>query len=240
MTKLYETEDTRKPSIREALKAQVQAKLAAAVEKKATQLELTQALPPDEWEVFAWGPYQFNGGFDPSVNPGRIIFTDEKAYIAVAVWMNPHMCRVVTDHQDKIMLNVWTSDMQRMEPVDDLSFSCCITTVQGGPCYYVTVFEFTPTEEACIYETNICARICNCNGNTLRDYAGFVRHVFDFDPEHLWPGFPVTDLPAPPMPSPTPSWGFDRPIRFMVADPQKKCECEPGDECGPADPLPVP
>lgn len=102
-----------------------------------------------------------------------------------------------------------------MEAVDDLSFTCCIKTEQGGACFYVTVWEFTPQKEACLYETNICARICNCSNNTLQDYAGFVRHVYDFDPSKLWPG--------------TPGWGFDRPIRYMVADPQKKCDCS--EEC---------
>lgn len=216
-------------SLAEALKAHVQAQMASAV-KQGSDLELTQGLPGHVWEVFAWGPYQFTGGvFDPYVNPGRIIFTDEPAYVAIAVWMNPEMCTVITDHQDKILLNIWTSNMQEMTTVPALSHHCCFTTVQNGPCFYVTVWEFEPPDPACIYETNICARICNCSNNTLQDYAGFVRQVYDFDPEKLWPPF------AGP---PSPTWGFDRPIRFMVADPQEKCDCEPEDECGPATPLP--
>lgn len=206
----------------EALKAHVQAQMASAVQALETNLQLTQALPPDAWEVFAWGPYQYrNGVFDPYVDPGRIIFTGETAYLAVAVWMNPHMCRVITDHQDKIILNFYTSDLQRMQvAAGNLTHHCCITTKQDGPCFYVTVWKFTPEQDACLYETNICARICNCNNNTLQDYAGFVRQVYDFDPEKLWFGPPQS-----------PGWQFDRPVRYMVADPQEACDCEAEDEC---------
>jgi len=209
---------------KEALKAHIEAQMAGAVQATESVLELTTTQPPgdDVWEVFAWGPFQYtNGVFDPYVNPGRIIFTGEKAYLGVAVWMSPHMCRWVTDHQDKIILNFFTSDMQRMQPAaGNLTHHCCITTKQGGPCYYVTVWEFTPVQDACIYETNICARICNCNNNTLQDYAGFVRQVYDFDPEKLWR-----------MPAQTPGWQFDRPVRYMVADPQEYCDCAEEDEC---------
>jgi hypothetical protein len=217
----------------EVLKAFIEAQLSAALEKKMLtrgELELTQSPWPNEWEVFAWGPYQWKGGvFDPYYDPGRIIFTSEKAYVGIAVWMNPLMCADITGHEDKIELSIWTSDMQRMKAVNDLSQVCCIHTKQFGPCFYVTAWEFTPTEDACLYETNICARICNCQGHTLPEYAGFVRHVYDFDPEKLWP-------PGPP---PTPGWGFDRPIRYMVANAQSDCDCTK--ECGPlpsGDPSP--
>jgi len=206
----------------EALKAHIEAQMSEAVKALESDLELTEALPPDLWEVFAWGPYQYrNGVFNPFLNPGRIIFTDEDAYIGVAVWMNPHMCRVITDHQDKIILNFYTSDMQRMEPAaGDLTHHCCITTEQDGRCYYTTYWKFKPELAACLYETNICARICNCNNNTLQDYAGFVRQVYDFDPEKLWRMSPQT-----------PGWQFDRPIRYMVANRQEDCDCAEEDEC---------
>jgi hypothetical protein len=218
---------------RTALKAHIQAQMAAALEQKKDELELTQAPWPNEWEVFAWGPYQLPGGvFDPlNPAPGRIIFTGEKAYIGVAVWMNPQMCADIVNHEDKIELTFWTSNTQTMQPVPG-SYTCCIKTDQLGDCYYVTVWEFTPQEEACVYETNICARICNCQNHTLPRYAGFVRHVYDFDPEKLWPAFP--GFPLTPG-SPTPGWGFDRPIRYMVADRLHDCDCT--EECGPAEPT---
>jgi hypothetical protein len=84
--------------------------------------------------------------------------------------------------------------------------------VTPGQSVYWDYFTFSPTEAACLYEMNICARICNCNDVTVPGFGAFVRHVFDFDPEHL--GL---------LRSPTPGWTFDRPIRFMVADPTAPC-----------------
>jgi hypothetical protein len=204
----------------EALKAHVEAQLGAALEKKRSQLEVTRGPFPNEWEVFAWGPWQ-GGFFPPDHDPGRIIFVGETAYIAIGVWMNDEMCPDIVNHEDKIELNVWTSNTQTMQPVPALSRTFCIPTEQDGSCFYVLIFTFTPDTPACLYETNICARICNCQGHTLPRYAGFVRHVYDFDPEKLWPSVPI--LPGPPGSSPTPGWGFDRPIRYMVVD--RKADC---------------
>jgi hypothetical protein len=206
----------------EELVAHVEAQFAAALEAKTSQLELTQAPFPNAWEVFAWGPWQYP--FDPYFNPGRIIFTGEVAYIAVAVWMNPYMCPDIVNHHDKIELSFWTSNTQTMQPVNvpGLSGTICIPT-HHNKCWYVRYMRFRPTEEACLYETNICARICNCKGHTLPRYAGFVRHVYDYDPEKLWPAYPVGPPGPAAPPSPTPGWGFDRPIRFMVADPHRRC-----------------
>lgn len=216
--------EDRQPSIVQALKANVEANFKSAIDRKETMVaaELTEGpplQPPHKWEIFAYGPYQYeNGVFNPSVNPGRIIFTGEEAFIAIVVWMNSSMCKTITEHNDKIMLEIWTSDIQRMRPAGpNLSHTCCIKT-EKGVCSYVVVWKFEPTDPACLYETNICARICNCNDETLPDYAGFVRQVYDYDPETLWPSPPVT-----------PGWGFDRPIRFMVADPDAVCDCT--DEC---------
>ena len=78
------------------LKAQVEAQFAAALEEQMA-LELTQApaaVGVRQWEVYAWGPYQLP--FDPGVDPGRIIFLGEKAYLGVAVWLNPQMCADLT------------------------------------------------------------------------------------------------------------------------------------------------
>jgi len=213
----------------EVLRTHIEAQLGAALDRKTSQLQLTQGPFPNEWEVFAWGPYQLP--FDPGKDPGRIIFTGQTAYIGVGVWMNPEMCLDIVNHEDKIQLSFWTSNTQTMQPVPGLSHTCCITTKQDGPCFYVIVWEFEPATPACLYETNICARICNCQGHTLPRYAGFVRHVYDFDPEKLWPAFgpaPIPGVPSPPG-APTPGWGFDRPIRYMVVDPKEDCDC--AEEC---------
>jgi hypothetical protein len=194
---------------RETLKARVEARFAAALEEATAQLEVAEAPAPDRWEIYAFGPWQ-----DPGKAPGRIIFLGEKAYIAVVVWMNDPMCEDVNGFEAKIELNFWTSNTQTMQPVSAMDYTCCIERKPGDPCFNVMIWEFEPTEAACVLETNICARICNCQNHPVPGYAGFVRHVFDFDPETLF--FPPHFHP--------PGWAFDRPIRYMVSD-GSDCDC---------------
>ena len=207
-----------------------EAALAAKEEREGAAPELTQVQPGigADWEIFGFGPYQ-----RPRAQPGRIIRVNQPAWVAVVVWMNRAMCRNVTGFGGKIELNFWTSDTQRMQPVGGLSHHCCIQT-RRDRCWYLYVWRFRPAQAACIYETNICARICNCDDAPHPEYAGFVRQVYDFDPDNLWPPARVP-LPPPrripggvwppggPVP---PNWGFDRPIRYMVYDPDASCNCD--------------
>lgn len=198
---------------RATLKAQVEAQFGAALEQAAT-LELAEApAGMGQWEVYAWGPWQ-----DPGQMPGRIIQLGETAYIATAVWMDDVMCANIVGFEGKIELSYWTSNTQTMRPVPDMDHVCCIFPTPDGGCFYITVWEFVPTEAACVLETNICARICNCQNHAVPGYAAFVRHCWDFDPSNLWP--------APPRPG----WAFDRPIRYMVSD-MRDCVCDPSNTC---------
>jgi len=193
------------------LVAAVQAKFQAAIDQaRGAQEELAQAPGPlyQDWEVLAWGPWQ---SWDSYQDPGRIIFVGEQALIITAVFLNRDMTKNLSGFGGSIQLSYWTSSTQTMRPVPDLDRNVCLP-VTAGQYLYWDYFWFTPADAACLYEMNICARICNCNHETVPDYAAFVRHVFDFDPEHL--GL---------LPSPTPGWTFDRPIRFMVADPKVAC-----------------
>ena len=189
------------------LKAQAEAKFAAALEQ--ANLELTvsdQPSGPFQWEIFARGPYQ-----EPAFSPGRIITMNETAYIDVVVWMNASLFKVVKNFGADILLNFWTSNTQTMEPVADLSTYVCLepTPAPFGGMYSTYVWKFTPKVAACLLETNICARLCNCDNFTVPGFAGFVRWVQDFDAELLFPNGPV----------------FDHPIRYMVYDPNEKCWC---------------
>ena len=191
------------------LKANLEAEFAAALDKATTTLELTQTGvgdPRARWEVWARGPYQA-----PGLEPGRIIMKGETAYIAVVLWMNPAMCRQVLGYGGKFELEFFTSNTQTMHAVPGLHHHCCIFPVRGR-CWYIVVWEFTPTEEACLLETNICVRHCNCGNGLVPDYAGFVRWVHDFDRDRLFPRV---------------RWEFDHPIRYMVADRDRPCECDP-------------
>jgi len=190
---------------RATLKAQVEAQFAAALEQAA--LELAEAPPGmGQWEVYARGPWQA-----PGQMPGRIIELGQTAYIATVVWLDPVMLANIVGFEGKIELRYHTSNTQTMRPVDAMDFACVISPT-ANTNYYVTVWEFKPTEAGCVLETNICARICNCKNHTVPGYAAFVRWVRDFDVDSLFP-------PRP--------WAFDRPIRYMVYDPLRDCVEDP-------------
>lgn len=188
------------------LKARVESQFAAALEKAKLELTEVPVLGPFEWEVYAFGPWQ-----NPGQEPGRIIALGQTAYIATVVWMNDSMCATVAGFGADVFLSYWTSNTQTMLPVTAMNHYTCIPITANGGCFYVDIWEFQPTEAACLLETNICARICNCEGHVVPGYAGFVRWVEDFDPELLWPAGPR----------------FDHPIRYLVYDDKDKCPCLP-------------
>jgi hypothetical protein len=194
------------------LKAYVDAKLETIFAQRRSTAVAQLAGPVDYWNIWATGPYQ-----DTGLEPGRIINVGERAYIPITVFLNPNWpeppaldtCTNLTQHNDKIELTIVTSNMQTMQPVPALTKVVCIPTTPGI-CWYTSVWEFTPEEAACVYETNICARICNCTDQALPQFAAFVRWVYDYDFELLFG---------------SQGWEFDHPIRYMVNDPTKDCEC---------------
>ena len=197
---------------RETLKAQVEAQVAAVLEQ--TALELAEAPFPSDWEIWARGPWQ-----DPGLEPGRIIELDEKAYIATVVWLNQFMNNNVAAFGGKIKLTYFTANMQTMTPIDTLDYYCCFEpsfTTNAFGAIYVHVWEFVPPEAGCVIETNICARVCNCGGEAVPGYAGFVRWVRNFDYENLFPPVP---------------WTFDHPIRYLVYDDKDDTNCDCTELC---------
>ena len=210
---VYEREGDNK---REVLKAAVEAKLAAALEQ--ASVELTEVDPTFmglfDWAVIAIGPFQTAGPLQTA--PGRIIELGETAYIATIVMMNHPMCRNVGGFGGKVQLSYFTANTQTMLPVNDMEYVCCIQLDEKFcnpapfPSFFVHIWEFKPTQAACILETNICARICNCKDEAVPHYAGFVRWVYDLDAEWLWPAGPR----------------FDHPIRYLVYDDEvDPCDC---------------
>lgn len=176
--------------------------------------ELTGPLGPlgeSWWNIWARGPSQALG-----LEPGRVIEVGEDAYIEWVVRLNSNYppgkgqsaCDVLTSHNDKIEIFFFTSNMQTMQPVPALSTRICIPTTPGQ-CYYSDIWKITPPEEGCLYETNICARICNCSNKPLPQFSGFVTWVKNWDWEWLFRYVP---------------WTFDHPIRFMVAS-KSDCAC---------------
>ena len=193
----------------EAIKAQVEAEFAAALEKQATlEVGITPPHLPFKWNVYARGPYTL-----PGYSPGRILRVGQPAYIAVVVAMNALMYSTVEGFEADILLNFWTSNTQTMQPIPSLAYHCCIEPrpPHYGISYSCCVWRFVPPIQACLCETNCCCRLCNCEGYTVPGYAAFVRWVENFDPEWLYP---------------KPGYEFDNPIRYMVYDPDDECPCE--------------
>lgn len=194
----------------EARLAELDEEVKGIFEQEEAGLEL--AGPQDWWNIWARGPMQRRG-----LQPNRVIEVGEEAWIEWVVRLNrrypinapmQNACDIITYHGDKLEIFFFTSNTQTMQPVPALSQRFCIVT-QRGKCYYRGIWRFRPEEPACIYETNICARICNCNTEPLPQYSGFVTWVRDWDRDWLFKYEP---------------WTFDHPIRYMVAD---KSKCGP-------------
>ena len=193
----------------DALNTQCEALFTQAADAPAEQL----AGPPRFWDVIAVGPYQV-----PALQPSRVLDVGEEASILTLVYLNPNVpnpapgqnaCDIITGFGGKIEISYVTSNMQTMEPVPELSDTFCIETTHGQ-CWYSHYWTFKPTDPACIYSTNICVRICNCNYYYVRQYSGFARWVANLDFDLIF-GAPV--------------WQFDHPIRYMVSDYNVKCDC---------------
>ncbi len=202
----------------DALKKFVDSQMEEMVNRRKGAVEAELAGPQDFWDIYAIGPYQLPNTPPPwPVNPRpyRLIQLGEKAYIVVVVWLNPiypqpiPACANMTTHNDKIELFFYTMNTEQVKRVPALEGRVCIPTVPYQ-CWYTYVWEIDPTEAACLYETNICARVCNCANQMLPEYSAFVRWVEDLDYDHFFPpqGFV-----------------FDHPIRYMVSDPKDPCKC---------------
>lgn len=184
--------------------------------QKSKSLELGEAPPPSVWDIWAVGPYQTVG--EP---PGRIIELGESAYIVTVVFLNSFMNTNVISFGGKVRLDFHTANTQTMQPVPAMYDSCCFEP--GKPdivlpfgALYIVVRKITPTEAACLLETNICARICNCKYESVPGYAAFVRWVANLD----------YDLFFPPV-----GFQFDHPIRYLVYDNDDDNNCDCPEDC---------
>lgn len=208
----------------EALQAQAEAQFAAALEQVDTELELELGQAPPyqgSWNIWVFGPWQWQYA---NQQPSRIIMVGEPAWLHTVVWMDPIiMGPNIVGHEDNIELNYFTSNMQTMSPAGtDLKEHVCINTrypwkKTPSGYYFQDWWRFTPSEAACLYETNICARICNLANRPVREYAAFVRYVWDYDPERIRPL-------VKPWETHLAGWSFNDPIRFAVFD-KSECDC---------------
>ena len=181
--------------------------------KVAREPAVKEAGPPRFWDVVAIGPYQV-----PALQPSRVIEVGQEATIQTIVYLNPDVpnpapgqnaCDIITGFGGKIEISYLTSRTDTMQPVPELSYTTCLETTPGQ-CWYSHYWTFTPRASACLYETNICVRICNCSNHYVRQYSGFARWIENLDSEMFFGA---------------PSWQFDHPIRYMVSDYNDVCAC---------------
>lgn len=199
------------------LKSRIIREINASMSEKVSE-QLAEATPPSDWEIWAVGPYQTLAS-----EPSRIIELGESAYIVTIVFLNNFMFNNVKDFGGRIRLDFHTSNTQTMEPVPAMDDYCCFEPCEREPdivlffgVLYIIVREITPTEAACVLETNICARVCNCKDEAVPGYAAFVRWVYDVD----------VDLFFPPQ-----GFVFDHPIRYLVYDNDDHTNCDCTEEC---------
>jgi len=201
--------------------AQSEAQFGSALEQAELGLELGRApLFQGAWNIWAFGPWQ--GFFQ---RPSRIMMVGEWARLHTVVWMDPVILGPnIVGHGDKIEIRYITSDLEKMKRgSSSLNHYVCIDTYKVAPIirpsgyYFHHWWRFRPDEAACLYETNICARICSCRNKMVREYAAFVRYVWDYDAERIRPLIRPDEFhPA--------GWSFNDPIRFAVFD-REDCDC---------------
>jgi hypothetical protein len=199
------------------VKAQLEAQLQAAYEKALATPSTEVAEPLYWWDLFAIGPIQPPALLSPPapLTPGpllphQVIRVGEQAFIATILVLNPFPVPGSTPPTPADILSNFglpyrveyhTCNLSHCEEGPDNLNVVHEGNLVPGQIFYVDVLEFTATEEGCIFETNICARILGCEGITAPPFAGFARLTIDIDPDLFFPA---------------PGVQFDFPIRFMV------------------------
>ena len=201
----------------EDVKAKVEAHLQSALDEARTMQREQIAEPLYWWDLYGYGPIQPGAGLVPStagfldspLAPGKIIRVGETAYLVTVLVINPFPLP-----QDPMIvpvdfLTVWKLPFEIEYHTVNATTCKPVGTVkhwgylEPGQAYYVDVLEIQPTEEGCIFETNICARILDCHKSTPSPspFAGFARSIINLEPELFLPEEVVE---------------FDNPIRYMV------------------------
>ncbi len=198
----------------EEVKAVVEAKLLAILERAAQNPTREIAEPEGEWDLVALGPIQFAGPF-PGPGPylpHQIIRVGELAFVVTVLYAPRlyHFCLPYEVEYCTGDLCEWKKGPPYLNVKHRGYFS-------SRTPFAIDVLGFRAQDAGCIFEMNICARIlCADNGNPHREpqppFAGFARRIFDLDPELPFPFFPAT----PVLPGIPAQWQFDEPIRFMI------------------------
>lgn len=214
---MTEQEYRRGEETAEDMKAFWEARLKSLYEKAMATPREELAEPLFWWEIYGAGPFQTGAGTippgtftDQPLLPNRIIQVGEEATIVAIVIVNPFFpssgpsaCDILTNFGAKVELNYRTCNTETCSVGPGYLNVAHTIELEPGTCFYVDTLTFTADKAACLYETNICARVFNCRDQPVQPFAAFVRWVYDPDID-LFFGSEVFE--------------FDRPIRFMVCD----------------------
>ncbi|MGH7597207.1 MAG: hypothetical protein ACREOI_12700 [bacterium] len=211
------------------LKAKIEARLQAAYQKSLSQARPEVVDPYPLWDLVALGPFQpgaVAGNFG-NLNSSpflahQVIRVGETAYIATVIFA-PILNTFCLPYEVEYCtgdLCEWTKGPEKLNVTQHGHLS------PTSP-FAVDILQFTAETEdvGCKYEMHICARIkcCDPEGNPQPPFAGFARHVYDYDAILQLPDLPAglvdplaDPVPAAPSTSGAPDWQFDQPIRFMI------------------------
>ncbi|HEX9655123.1 MAG TPA: hypothetical protein VGA99_15560 [bacterium] len=194
----------------EEVKALVEAKLLAILERAGQNASPEIAEPLGEWDLVALGPIQPGAGLFPGPQPylpHQIIRVGEVAFIVTILYAPKlyHFCLPYEVEYCTGDLCEWKKGPTYLNVKHHGHFS-------SQTPFAIDVLGFRAQDAGCIFEMNICARILCADPHTAAQppFAGFARRIFDLDPELPFPFFPDTNsfIPA--------HWQFDQPIRFMI------------------------
>jgi hypothetical protein len=210
----------------EDVKAQIEARLQASLEKLISTPRQEIAEPLNWWDLYGVGPIQPSARLAPPLYPApllphQVIRVGEQAFIVTVMVLNPFElpnapgvipCEILSSFCLPYSIEYHTCNVTECKPGPANLNVKHEGHLEPGQCFYVDVLEFIAQEEGCIFETNICARIlcCEYENEPLREqppFAGFATWTYSIDDDFLanlyglWPSGP----------------GFYKsPVRFMV------------------------
>jgi hypothetical protein len=198
----------------EDIKAMVEARVKAAIDKARQKEEPEVVEPRNWWGCYSSGPYQILNLNGP-LAAHQVIKLGESAFVTSVMVLNdtlvidggsltaghllasfslPYEVKYQTGN-----LTAWTLG----EP--SMNVTLTGSTLVPGQMVYTDGIGFTPSQPG-LYEMNISYRLLGATPTYINapQFAGFCRWVEDFDDEFA------------PFVTPTPGFQFDFPIRFQV------------------------
>lgn len=196
---------------------------------KAAQAIGPQIGEPSGWvDIYAYGPYQPGAQTVPSAGlqsrqllPHAVIRVGEYVYLCGSLVLNPFPLlqdpRIVpSDFLSAFKLpyeiEFVTLNMSTGEPARELSTKVW-GNLEPGRYEYTHCIYLQPRYKGCLYETNICFRVLDCEKSSpsASPLAGFATWVKSYDDASFLDGLlGIRTAPA------QPGWSFNTPMRFMT------------------------